>query len=67
LAKSLVGFFNVVNLFFFIPFGVLLLKDGYSTWGVVGWWLSIGSIILTTNFLNIMLNSKDQDVDACRH
>lgn len=60
LTKSVIGFFNIVNLFFFIPFGVLLLKDGYSTWGVVGWWTSIGSIILTTNFLNIMLNSKDK-------
>ena len=60
LTKTIVSFFNIINLFFFIPFGIILLKEGYSSWGIVGWWISIGCLILATNFLNIMLNSKDK-------
>ena len=60
LTKTVISFFNIINLFFFVPFGIILLKEGYSPWGVVGWWISIGCIIIATNFLNIMLNSKDK-------
>ena len=60
LTKSVISFFNVINLFFFIPFGFILLKEDYSLWGVVSWWVSIGCVILATNFLNILLNSQDK-------
>ena len=60
LAKSTISFFNIINLFFFIPFGFILLKEDYSLWGVISWGLSIGCIILTTNFLNVLLNSQDR-------
>ena len=60
LLKTIFSFFNIVNLFFFVPFGIILLKEGYSPIGVIGWLIAVGSIILITNFLNIMLNSKDK-------
>ena len=60
LLKTTVSFFNLSNLFFFVPFGVILIQQEYNWPGVVGWWISIGSIILMTNFLNIMLNSVDR-------
>jgi hypothetical protein len=60
LAKSIISFFNIINLFFFIPFGFILLKEDYNLWGVISWGLSIGCIILTTNFLNVLLNSQDR-------
>jgi hypothetical protein len=60
LAKSTISFFNIINLFFFIPFGFILLKEDYNLWGVISWGLSIGCIILTTNFLNVLLNSQDR-------
>ena len=60
LIKSLISFFNIVNLFFFIPFGVILLREDYSLWGVISWWVSIGCVILATNFLNVLLNSQDK-------
>ncbi|MEK9530672.1 MAG: DUF5687 family protein [Flavobacteriaceae bacterium] len=60
LTKTIISFFNIINLFFFIPFGIILLKEGYSPSGLLGWLSSIGCLILTTNFLNIMLNSKDK-------
>ena len=46
--------------FFFVPFGIILLKEGYNPIGVIGWLIAVGSIILSTNFLNIILNSKDK-------
>jgi hypothetical protein len=60
LAKSIISFFNIINLFFFVPFGFILLKEDYNLWGVISWGLSIGCIILTTNFLNVLLNSQDR-------
>ncbi len=60
LFKTLFSFFNLGNLFFFIPFGVLLIQEDYTVSGVIGWWVSLASIILLTNFLNIMLNSIDR-------
>ena len=60
LLKTVFSFFNIGNLFFFVPFGIILIQQDYNLLGVVGWWIAIGSIILTTNFLNIMLNSVDR-------
>ena len=59
LLKTALSFFNLGNLFFFVPFGIILMQQDYSPLGVLGWWVAIGSVILATNFLNIMLNSVD--------
>jgi len=60
LLKTVFSFYNINNLFFFVPFGIILIQQDYNLLGVIGWWIAIGSIILTTNFLNIMLNSVDR-------
>ncbi|MDA0780261.1 MAG: DUF5687 family protein [Bacteroidetes bacterium] len=60
LLKTVFSFYNISNLFFFVPFGIILIQQDYNLLGVIGWWVAIGSIILTTNFLNIMLNSVDR-------
>ena len=60
LSKTVLSFFNISNLFFFVPFGIILFREEYNPLGVVGWWIAIGSLVLTTNFLNIMLNSIDR-------
>ncbi len=60
LLKTALSFFNLGNLFFFVPFGIILMQQDYSLLGVLGWWVTIGSVILATNFLNIMLNSVDR-------
>ena len=60
LTKSVISFFNIINLFFFIPFGLILFKEDYSLWGVISWWVSIGCVILATNFVNVLLNSQDR-------
>ena len=60
LLKTVLSFFNLGNLFFFVPFGITLMQQDYNPHGVLGWWVTIGSVIIATNFLNIMLNSVDR-------
>lgn len=59
LGKTVVSFFNLAHAFFFIPFSIVLLIEGYSPLGVVGWHLGIMALFYCNNFLNILLNNKD--------
>ncbi|MBT8178865.1 MAG: hypothetical protein HKP23_02885 [Flavobacteriaceae bacterium] len=59
LGKTLFSFFNLAHAFFFVPFSIILLIEGYDPAGVVGWHLGIFALIFTNNFLNIIMNNKD--------
>ena len=37
LGKSIFSAFNLFSLFFYIPFSIVLLKEGYDVNGVLGW------------------------------
>ena len=60
LGKSAFSAFNILGLFFYIPFSVVLIKEGYNTAGVLGWLLSIILIIQSTNFLNFLINKNNR-------
>ena len=60
LGKTVLSFFNWLQLFFFIPFTVVLLIEGYDVLSVILWYLSVVSIVYINNFLNILLNNKDK-------
>ena len=59
LAKTASSFFNWAHAFFFIPFSVVLWKEGYDTIGILGWHLGIMALLYCNNFINIMMNNKD--------
>lgn len=59
LGKTILSFFNITHAFFFIPFTVVLLMNGFDIFGVITWHLGILAIILFINFLNILINNKD--------
>ena len=59
LGKTVLSFFNITHAFFFIPFSIVLLINGYDALGVITWHLGILAIILFINFLNILINNKD--------
>ncbi len=59
LGKTVLSFFNITHAFFFIPFSIILLINGYNVLGVITWHLGILSLILFINFLNILINNKD--------
>ena len=59
LGKTLFSFFNLAHAFFFVPFSIILIVEGYDPAGVIGWHLGIFARFFTNNFLNIMMNNKD--------
>ena len=59
LGKTVLSFFNFVHAFFFIPFTVVLIVEGYDVVSVILWYLAMVSLIYINNFLNILLNNKD--------
>ncbi len=59
LGKTMVSFFNWSHAFFFVPFSVVLLMEGYQPLGVVAWHLGLMALFYSNNFINIMMNNKD--------
>jgi hypothetical protein len=59
LGKTVLNYFNTTHAFFFIPFSIVLLINGYNILGVITWHLGILALILFINFLNILINNKD--------
>ena len=60
LGKTMVSFFNLMHAFFFVPFSVVLLTEGYAPVGVLSWHLGILALFYCNNFVNILLNNKDR-------
>jgi hypothetical protein len=60
LGKSSFSFFNILGLFFYIPFAIVLIKEGYHTAGVLGWLLTMILIIQSANFLNFLINKNNK-------
>jgi len=60
LLKSNVSAFNIIPLFFLIPFGVVLLTKGYAVTNVLFWLLSMVVLIQANNFINFIINKSNQ-------
>lgn len=58
LGKSALSFFNLLHAFFFVPFSIVLLLEGYNVFGVACWFLTQFSLVYSNNFLNILLSNK---------
>ncbi|SNR45862.1 DUF5687 family protein [Dokdonia pacifica] len=58
LGKTALSFFNIIHAFFFIPFSIILLTQGFSPLGVIGWHLGIMALIYMNNFINVFLNDE---------
>ena len=57
LGKSATSYFNFLPLFAIIPFGVVLLKEGYETNTVLVWVATLLLIVLIINFLNFIIEN----------
>lgn len=60
LGRSAVSFYNILALFFFIPFGVVLMIKGYPTLNVLLWLVAIAAIVVCVNFINFLINKSDK-------
>ncbi|QMU64399.1 MAG: hypothetical protein GKR88_08935 [Flavobacteriaceae bacterium] len=58
LGKSAFSFFNIMPLFFYVPFSMVLIKEGYSTAGSLGWLFTMVFITQNLNFLNFLINKN---------
>lgn len=59
LGKTILSFFNFVHCFFFVPFSIVLIIEGYDIVSIILWHIAVMSLIYANNFLNILLNNKD--------
>jgi len=59
IGKTLLSFFNFLHVFFFLPFTIILLIEGYDVVSVIFWHLAMMSLVYSNNFLNIILTNKD--------
>ncbi|THD69348.1 hypothetical protein E7Z59_03210 [Robertkochia marina] len=57
--KTVISFFNIVHAFFFIPFFIVLLTEGYPAANAVAWLVMVTALIYSNNFLNVFLNDID--------
>ncbi|WP_397444812.1 DUF5687 family protein [Polaribacter sp. R77954] len=59
LGKSALSFFNILGLFFYIPFAIILIKEGYDASGVLGWLAAMILVTQCANFFNFLVNKKN--------
>jgi hypothetical protein len=59
IGKTLLSFFNFLHVFFFLPFTIVLLTEGYDVVSVMLWHLAMVALVYSNNFLNIILTNKD--------
>ncbi len=60
LGKTVFSFFNWMHAFFFVPFSIVLITQGYNALDVVVWHLALMALFYANNFLNIMMNNQDK-------
>ena len=63
LGKSAISFFNFLPLFTIIPFGIVLLFQGYSAPSIISWMILLTIFALIINFLNFIIESKSADTE----
>ena len=59
LVKSSFSFFNIMSLFFYIPFAGVLISKGYEMYGVFGWLFFMILLVQSANFLNFLVNKNN--------
>jgi len=59
LLKSNISGFNIIPLFFLVPFTVVLLVKGYAVMNVLFWLLSMVILIQVNNFINFIINKSN--------
>lgn len=49
MGKTFVSFFTIMHAFFFLPFSIVLIKNGYSPLNVLFWFVSMWAFIYCNN------------------
>ncbi len=59
LGKTTLSFFNFLPLFFFVPFSVVLMVQGYPPLHVIPWFFAMLFFEISINYLNFLINKND--------
>lgn len=64
LGRSGASIYNLLSLFFFIPFAIVLLFQGYPALNILLWVVAIFAIVLSINYINLLINKNDKALIA---
>lgn len=59
LGKTTVSFFNFLPLFFYVPFCIVLLFQGYPALNVIPWLFAMFFFEISVNYLNFLVNKTN--------
>ena len=59
LGKNLISFFNVIHLFWLIPFTVVLLIKDFPLANVLSWHFGVLALFISGSLLNLLINNKN--------
>ncbi len=60
MGKTLSSAFNWLGLFFTVPFSIVLVVEGHNWGGVLSWFVGVLSFVLSTNYLNLLINNNNK-------
>ncbi|UJH69024.1 DUF5687 family protein [Allomuricauda sp. SCSIO 65647] len=60
LGRSSVSAYNLMALFFFVPFGIVLISKGYPPLNIAAWLLAIVATVLSVNYVNFLVNKSNK-------
>lgn len=60
LGRSAASIYNLLTLFFIVPFAIVLLIQGYPVLNVVFWVVGIMALVLCINYTNLLINKNDK-------
>jgi len=55
--KTVLSFFNIIHLFFLLPFAVVLVVEGFELVNVLAWFVAVTALVFCNNFINVFVNS----------
>jgi hypothetical protein len=64
LGRSAASVYNLLSLFFFVPFAIVLMFNGYPALNVLLWVVAIFAIVLCVNYVNLLINKNDKALVA---
>jgi hypothetical protein len=59
LGKTALSFFNLMHIFLFVPFSVVMYRENYPLANILSWHFALFALVYINNFLNVLLSNKD--------
>jgi hypothetical protein len=60
LGRSAASIYNLLTLFFIVPFAIVLLFQGYPGLNVLLWVVSVMALVLCINYINLLINKNEK-------